>query len=298
VGAPTPAIAAAPASARPVGAAQLLRRGAPVALWYVVLIAGALIFVAPALWMLATSLKTTTQLYQRPNELLPSPISLANYWIAWFGTAPFMLFLRNTLIVTGLSVIGQVASSALVAFAFARLRWSGRDFWFALCLSTMMLPQQVTLIPLFILFTKLGWVNTFLPLTVPAFFGVPFFIFLLRQFFMGLPRELDEAAVIDGASTLEILTRILLPLCLPALAACAIFSFVAHWNDFLNPLLYLRQRDLYTLQLGLLSFYRQAGVQWELMMAASTLIMLPCLILFFLAQRVFVQGIALSGLKG
>jgi multiple sugar transport system permease protein len=290
--------AVAGAATRPRTVGRALRVGVSAVVWYAIAVGGAVLFVAPALWMLATSLKTGEQLYQRPTELIPSPLYFQNYWTAWFGTAPFNLFLRNTLIVTLASVVGQVASSALVAFSFARLRWRGRNVWFAICLSTLMLPQHVTLIPLFVIFTKLGWINTFLPLIVPAFFGVPFYIFLMRQFFLGLPRELDEAATIDGASTLQILTRIILPLALPVLAACAIFSFVAHWNDFLHPLLYLRQRDLYTLQLGLLSFYRAAGVQWELMMAASTLIMLPCLALFFLAQRVFVQGIALSGLKG
>jgi multiple sugar transport system permease protein len=272
--------------------------GIPVIAMYVVLIGGALAFVAPALWMLSTSLKTNTQLYRQPSDLLPNPIYFANYRVALLETAPFILYLRNSLIVTLTGVVGEVGSSALVAFAFARLRWVGRDFWFGLCLATLLLPGQVTLIPLFILFTRLGWVNTFLPLIVPAFFGVPFYIFLLRQFFLGLPRDFDDAAVVDGASTAQIFTQVIVPLSLPALAACAIFSFVGRWNDFLGPLIYLRDDALYTLQLGLLHFYGTAGPEWQLTMAASTVIMLPCLVMFFLAQRFFVRGIILTGLKG
>jgi multiple sugar transport system permease protein len=189
-------------------------------------------------------------------------------------------------------------SSALVAYAFARLRWRGRDILFSVCLATMMLPQQVTMIPIFVLFSKLGWINTFFPLTIPGFFGVPYLIFLLRQFFSGIPTELDEAATMDGASRGRILWSILLPLAKPALTACAIFTFVAHWNNFLGPLLYLRNKDLHTLQLGLMHFERSAGYEWNYLMAASTLIMLPCILIFVIGQRWFVQGIALSGLKG
>jgi multiple sugar transport system permease protein len=265
---------------------------------YAALIAGAVLFILPVLWMLFTATKTNAQLFTDPESWLPNPWVWSNFYNAWFTRAPFNIYLRNSVVVTGVTVVAQVASSALVAFAFARLRWVGRDIWFAVCLSTMMLPQQVTMIPIFVLFSVIGWHNSFLPLLVPAFFGHPFYIFLLRQFFLTIPLELDEAAVVDGARTGHILFRIILPLAKPALASASIFSFVAHWNDFLWPLLYLVDRELWTLQLGLNNFRGAAGPEWQLTMAASLLIMLPSLAVFFLAQRWFIQGIALTGIKG
>jgi multiple sugar transport system permease protein len=265
---------------------------------YVLLIAGALVLLSPAAWMVSTSLKSQDQLYQDPKAWIPKPFMWENYRIAWFEKGHFTLYLRNSLLIAICNVIGQVLSSALVAYAFARLRWPGREVLFVICISTMMLPGQVTMIPIFVMFTEIGWMDTFLPLIVPGFFGVPFFIFLLRQFFRGIPIELDEAAIVDGATTWGILWKILLPLSKPALASCAIFAFIWHWNNFLQPLLYLRSRELHTLQLGLMHFQRAAGPEWNYLMAASTLIMLPCLAIFFFAQRWFIHGISFSGLKG
>jgi multiple sugar transport system permease protein len=274
------------------------RRLAGHALVYLGLVAGAVLFTLPILWMLFTATKTNAQLFKDPESWLPNPVVWTNFYTAWVTRAPFNLYLRNSAFVTGTTVVAQVVSSALVAFAFARVRWVGRDIWFAICLSTLMLPQQVTMIPIFVLFSALGWHNTFLPLVVPALFGHPFYIFLLRQFFLTIPIEFDEAAVVDGARTWHVLLRIVLPLAKPALASAAIFSFVAHWNDFLWPLLYLSDRQLWTLQLGLNNFRGAAGPEWQLTMAASLLIMLPSLAVFFLAQRWFIQGIALTGIKG
>jgi multiple sugar transport system permease protein len=265
---------------------------------YVVLTAVTMVLLAPAGWMISTSLKEVKQLYSQPEAWIPTPVARQNYRIAWFEKANFSLYLRNTLYLALINVVGQVASSALVAFAFARLRWPGRDILFLVCVSTMMLPQQVTMIPVFVLFTEIGWMNTFKPLIVPGFLGVPFFIFLLRQFFRGIPQDLDEAAIMDGASTLTILLRIIIPLSRPALAACAIFCFRYQWNDFLHPLLYLRDRRLHTLQLGLMNLQRAAGIEWQYLMAVSAMIMLPPLLLFFFSQRWFIQGINFSGLKG
>ena len=265
---------------------------------YFGLVFGALLFLTPAVWMIFTALKSNEQLYKDTSSWLPNPAYWSNFYIAWVEKANFNLYLRNSIIVTGVTVIAQVVSSALVAFAFARLRWVGRDAWFGVCLSTLMLPQQVTMIPIFVFFSIIGWHDSWWPLLVPAFFGHPFYIFLLRQFFLSIPMELDEAAIVDGAHMGHVLFKIILPLSKPALASAAIFSFVAHWNDFFWPLLYLRSRELWTLQLGLQNFRGAAGPDWQLLMAASLIILMPSVILFFLAQRWFIQGIALTGIKG
>ncbi|NLA59150.1 MAG: carbohydrate ABC transporter permease, partial [Firmicutes bacterium] len=201
-------------------------------------------------------------------------------------------------IITGTVLIGTILSNSIVAYSFARLRWPGRDLLFAVLLSTIMLPQQVTMIPLFILFSKLNWVNTFLPLTVPAFFGSPFFIFLLRQFFMSIPIDLDEAARIDGCNGFMIYWKIILPISKPALATVAIFSFMWTWNDFMHPLIYLNKMERYTLSLGVVLFQTRYQVYWNLLMAISLLILLPCILMFFFAQKYFIQGIVATGLKG
>jgi len=282
---------------RYVGWARM-RRVLSATLAYAILAAVAIVLLAPAAWMLSTSLKGLRQLYQEPTAWIPRPIEWRNYPVALLEKGRFDVYFRNTLFIALANVVGQVASSALVAYAFGRLHWPGRDALFMVCISTMMLPGQVTMIPIFVMFTKIGWMDTFLPLIVPGFFGVPFFIFLLRQLFLGVPIEFDEAAIVDGASSWRILWSIVLPLAKPALASCAIFSFVWHWNDFLHPLLYLRSRERHTLQLGLMTFQRAAGPEWQYLMAASVLVMLPLLALFFLAQRWFIQGISFSGLKG
>ena len=264
---------------------------------YLLLVLLSILFILPFLWMIATSLKTESQAISYPPTLLPSPFDFANYREV-FELVPFIQFYWNTIIVTGLTVIGTVISSALVAYAFARIKGRGRNFWFILLLCTMMLPPQVTMIPVYLIFTELGWVNTFLPLIVPAFLGNAFFIFLLRQFFRAIPKELEESAIIDGCSLFGIFWRIVVPLSKPALITVAILSFMASWNDFLTPLIYLNDMSKYTLALGLQIFNGQQTMQWGPMMAASTMVIFPLILLFFFAQKHFIQGIALSGIKG
>jgi multiple sugar transport system permease protein len=265
---------------------------------YAMLILLGAMFVMPLLWMVSTSLKTNEQLGLWPPAWLPNPVISQNYPDAW-NSAPFALYLRNTLIITTLALIGQVFSASAVAYGFARLRFPGRDALFMLVLATMMLPSVVTLVPSYVLFQKLGWLNTFAPLIVPAYFGGgAFFIFLLRQFFRSIPMELSEAAKIDGASNLRILYQMILPLSKPALATVIIFSFTTSWNDFLGPLIYLSSQPNYTLTIGLQVFLQQFSTQYQFLMAVSFLMTLPVILVFFFAQQYFVQGIVMSGLKG
>lgn len=221
-----------------------------------------------------------------------------NYPEAW-SSEPFMLYTLNTLVITTLGIIGQALTASLVAFGFARLEWPGRQFLFILVLATMMLPAEVTMIPSFLIFRQLGWIDTFLPLIAPSFLGGgAFSIFLFRQFFLTLPRELDDAARVDGCGSFGIYLYILMPLCKPILATIAVFSFVAHWNDFLTPLIYLNSSDKFTLAVGLRFFQGDYGADMHLLMAASTLALLPVLVVFFLGQKYFVRSIVMSGVKG
>lgn len=264
------------------------------------------LFVAPFVWMLSTSLKTVDQVMRDPPVLIPSPMVPGNYWqVITHPKMDFPLFTRNTLIVATLCVAGTVLSSSIVAYGFAKVRFRGRGVFFALMLSTMMIPGTVLMVPQFALFRWLGdhtpiqFLGTFKPLWVGAFFGSAFNIFLLRQFFVTIPDELSEAARIDGCSELGIFTRIMLPLARPALAVVSLFTFMAVWNDFLGPLVYLQRPEQYTLALGLQTFQSQhGGTEWQLLMAASVLVLAPIVILFFLAQRTFIQGIATTGMKG
>ena len=268
------------------------------ALVYTILAPLALLVMLPFVWMLSTSLKERAAIFVFPPDWIPNPVVWANYPEA-LTMIPFSLFLRNTCIHTFSSMIGILISSSLVAYSFARLRWPGRDLLFLIVLSTMMLPFQVTMIPQFILFRKLGWIDTFLPIIVPWYFGGGAFnIFLLRQFFMTIPTELDDAARIDGCSILGIYWRILLPLAKPALAAVAIFAFQARWNAFLGPLIYLQSRENFTLALGLRLFQEQYWVEWHLLMAASIVVMMPVILVFYFSQRYFIQGIVFTGIKG
>lgn len=223
-------------------------------------------------------------------------------WANYPAALQFMNFLgclKNTCIITFVCMIGQILSASIVAFGFARMRFPGRDILFIVLLSTIMLPPQVTLIPIFKIFTSIGWYDTFYPLTVPAFFGGGvFFIFLLRQYYMTIPIEMDEAAKIDGAGTFGTFTKVILPQAKPALATVAIFSFMAHWNDFLGPLIYLSDPAKRTLALALWSFQGEHATEWHLLMAAATVVMLPLLTLFFCAQKYFIQGVVISGVKG
>jgi multiple sugar transport system permease protein len=261
------------------------------------LIPAAILFMLPFLWMLSTSLKSKPQLYMYPPILVPIPPSWSNYPTA-VTYINFLLYLRNTLIIAVSATIGALLSCSLVAYSIARIPWRGRNFLFALTVATLMLPFQVTLIPLFIVFKNMGWVGDFRPLIIPHFFGGALYIFLLRQFFMTIPMELSEAARIDGASELRIYASVIMPLAKPALATVAIFEFIARWRDYLGPLIYLNKQKLYTLSLGIYEYRSQYGAEWELLMAASVLITLPIILLFFFMQKTFVQGIALTGIKG
>ena len=258
---------------------------------------GSLMFMFPLFWMLSTSLKSNEQVYTVPTVWIPNPIVWDNYPKA-LSRMPFWLFVRNSCITSFIPVIGAVLSASLVAYSFSRLRWPGRDFWFMVLIATMMLPGQVTMIPVYVLYSKLGWINTFLPLTVPWFFGGAFYVFMLRQFFTGIPMDLSEAALMDGCSHPRIWWNIILPLSKPALATVAVFTFLFAWNDFFGPLLYLTNQRLFTLQVGLQYFREQYGVAWQELMAASLVVLLPTLVIFFIGQRFFVQGITLTGLKG
>jgi len=264
---------------------------------YMLMSVGALIFTLPFLWMISTSLKPSTQVFIYPIQWIPKPFVWRNYIDAW-KSAPFGTYYLNTVIITILTLLGTVMSSILSAYGFARLRFKGRDFLFLLILSAMMLPNQVTVIPQFIMFKFLGWLNTFFPLTIPAFFGPPYYIFLLRQYMLTLPPELDDAAFIDGCSRFQVLTLILLPLLKPAIFTMTILTFLASWNDFFGPLIYLSEMKKYTITLGLTLFRGEFITYWNWLMAASIVAILPCLLIFMLFQRYFIQGIALTGLKG
>ena len=272
------------------------------AVLYVGLIALAFLFFFPIFWTIASSLKAPYEILNFPPIIFPAQPQWQNY-VRVFTKAPFGRWIFNTVGVVGLGTAGAVLSSSLVAYSFARFRYRGRDFMFMLTLGTLMLPSQVTLIPQYILWSKMGFVNSLYPLWVPYWFGGGAFnIFLLRQFIMTLPKELDEAALIDGASRFHIFRTLILPLCVPALATVVIISFLAGWDDYLTPLVYLNSQEMYTLALGL-SFFRNypetGGLpQQHLLMAASVMTALPPVILFLAAQRYFVQGIVLSGIKG
>ena len=252
----------------------------------------------PFLWMLSTSLKAEYQVLLYPPRWIPSPIQWQNYGDV-FVKAPFVVWFGNTLLITGVSLVGTLFTASLVAYGFSRIQFWGRNFLFILLLSTMMLPDVVTLIPTFILFSRLGWVDTFLPLIVPFFFGgTPFYIFLIRQYLTTIPFDLEEAAFIDGASTFTVFWRIILPLAKPVLGTVGLFSFLSNWNDFMRPMIYLNSPEKKTLGVGLRYFQSQWGTEWALMMAAATIMIVPVLIVFFCTQRYFVKGIALSGLGG
>jgi multiple sugar transport system permease protein len=266
----------------------------------------ALPYLLPLLWMISTSLKGDAQIFPKsgdnlspisPQNLIPNPVQFQNYPDA-MSTVPFFTYLRNTLLLCAFNVFGAVLVSAIVAYGFARVQFRGREALFLLLLATMALPSQVTMIPKFALFKWLGWYGTYLPLIVPAFCGSPFFIFLMRQFFLTLPEELSEAARIEGAGEWEIFWRIVLPLSTPVLATCALFQFTATWNDFFDPLLYINDPNRYTLAYGLQQFLSSYGGKWAQLMAASTLFALPVIVLFFLTQKTFIQGIATTGSKG
>jgi len=263
-----------------------------------VLIAASLTFLAPTLWMISSSLKASTEIFVHPIVWIPKDPQWDNYLEA-FRRVDLLRFAANTGIIVFFAVLGTVISGCMVAYSLARLRWPGRDFFFSLVMATMMLPGVVTIVPRFILFRTLGWIDTFLPLTVPYWFGTATFsIFLMRQFFRTIPLELDEAARIDGAGNYRILFQIILPLSKPVLATVAVFSLLWRYNEFMNPLIYLNRMDLWTLALGVRFFNSRWNSMWELVFASGTVMLVPVLILFVAAQRYFIQGITMTGFGG
>ncbi len=267
---------------------------------HLLLLAGGVTFIFPFFWLVSTSLKAPGKEFAFPPEWIPNPIVWQNYPETLFGVLPFDQFFVNTFIISFLSLLGTVLSSALVAFGFARIQFVGRNVLFVVLLSTLMLPPSVTIIPNFILFRNLGWIDTWLPLIVPSFFGSAFSIFLMRQFYMTIPYDLDEAAKIDGASNFLILWRIMIPLSMPVLATIAVLSFMDDWNAFLRPLIFITAIDKQMLGVGL-AFFRglSSGYsKWNLMMAASAMMTLPIILLFFFAQHYFVKGIVMTGMGG
>ncbi|MFF2501116.1 carbohydrate ABC transporter permease [Peribacillus sp. NPDC058075] len=268
------------------------------ALVFVILILGSIVLLIPLWWMISTSLKTPAEIAQHPPSLLPATFRFSNYIEAW-QTGAFTRWGLNSLFISVFATVGHVFVNSLVAYGFAKIKFKGRNALFVILLATMLIPAFVTLVPQYIIFSKLGWVNTYLPLIAPAFLGSAFYIFLLRQFMLTIPNELSEAAIMDGASHLRIWWHIMLPLTKPALIIVALFAFNGAWNDLLGPLLYLNDEKLYTLQLGLQTFKGNVQVQWHYLMAMSFTVMLPTLILFFIFQRHFIEGSNLSsGSKG
>lgn len=265
---------------------------------YLVLVLFSCFFILPWVWMISTSLKSPQELSVYPPVWVPNPLRWDNY-VSAFRQAAFSLYFRNTLMIALPSVIGALLANTAVAYGFARIQWPGRDAVFALVLATMILPGFVTFIPLYLVFRNLGWLNTYLPLIVPTFTGNAFYIFLLRQFLMGLPEELSDAARVDGASEFRTFTQVILPLAKPALAVVALFQFITSWNAYFGPLIYLNDIDRYTISLGIAnmqSTYGFSNFAW--IMAATVMSVVPIIVLFFFAQRTFIEGIAMTGLKG
>lgn len=272
------------------------RKVVKIILSHVLLIFFSICFALPLFWLISTSLKPNEEIFIFPPKWIPSHPFWGHYKTA-ISFIPFFRYLFNTLTICVFTVIGAVLSSSFVAYGFSRIQWPERDIIFMLLISTMMIPYAVVMIPLFVVFKNLRWINTFKPLIIPAYFGPAFFTFLLRQFFMTIPAELSDAARIDGASELYIYWNIILPLARPALAVVILFQFIGSWNDFLGPLIYLRSDEKYTLALGLQQFRSALLTEWGGLMAASTLVTLPIVVLFFFTQKTFIQGISLTGLK-
>lgn len=264
---------------------------------YLALGLGAVILMLPFVFQISTSLKSLDQVFVFPIQWIPHPIVWSNY-PGVFTQIPFFQYILNTVEITAFGVVGSLIGSSLAAYPFARMRFPGKNALFLLMLATLMVPAWVTLIPQFLLFRFFGWMDTYYPFIIPAFAANPFYTFLIRQFMMTIPVELDDAAKIDGAGSFRILTQILLPLSAPALATVGIFAFLGYWNDFLGPLIYLSTPSKFTIAIGIAYFEGEFRTNFPLMMATATMAMLPPLILFFLAQRLFIEGVAMTGLKG
>ena len=284
------------------------------ALAHLLLLSLGVLYVLPFAWQLTTSLQPDTDRFRLPPAVIPAPSAVDERMEQVLGAdlvyqptlehyrqgttrVPMLLFFRNTILVCALTVAGTVLSSSLIAYGFAIVRWPGRDLIFFVMLATIMLPPHVTMIPVFIIWKQLGLINTYAPLVVPAFLGTPFFIFLFRQFYLTIPRDLVDSARVDGASEPRIWASIVMPLSVPVIAVTALFSFLGAWNDFLGPLIYLADQDRFTLSLGLAMFRTQYGSEYGQMMAVSTLMVVPIIVLFFIAQKTFIQGIKTTGLK-
>jgi multiple sugar transport system permease protein len=268
-------------------------------LGYIALIFLSFLFAIPLFISVGDSLKGFQEVYRAPRTWIPENPQWSNYVDIFTSGLPFHLFFVNTIVITSLALFGEVLSSSIVGYSFARLRWPFRDFFFVLLLSTLMLPGQITMIPVFLLFNELGWVNTWLPLIVPSFFGGGVFnIFLMRQFYKTIPDALEDAAKIDGCSQLRILFTIMMPLAKPAIATICVLGFIAHWNNFMGPLIYLSDYTKYPISLGIKSFQDAQAIFPHYIMAASLVALVPVLIIFFSAQRYFVKGIVLTGIKG
>ncbi len=264
---------------------------------YLFLLVFAMGFLLPFFFLLTGSFKTSSELFSVPFRWLPKHFTLENY-VQVFTKIPFFRYLRNTIIIVVLNMIGALVSNSLIAYGFSRLRWPGRDKIFMIVIATMILPYQVTLSPLYLMYTKIGWIGTFIPLTLPGFFGNAFFIFLMRQFLVGIPKELTESARIDGAGEFTIFLRLIMPISKPVLATVAIMSFMNSWKDFLGPLVFLGSDKLYTLSLAASMLRSNLNPNWELLLALGVVMVLPVLILFFVLQKYFIQGITMSGIKG
>ncbi|MDR3174753.1 MAG: carbohydrate ABC transporter permease [Treponema sp.] len=263
----------------------------------IMLIMLSVIMLFPFFWLIRSAFMTQREIQTMPIKWLPSKFNFDNF-IGALSAAPFIVYFRNSALLVMVNMIGSILSSSFVAFGFGRLKYKGQGILFALLISSMMIPATVLMIPQFVGWTVLGAYNTFIPLTLPAFFGSAFYVFLLRQFYMGIPRDYDEAAFVDGANYFTIYWRIIMPLSKPALCSVGVFTFMGTWNDFMGPLLYLERQSLRTVALGLQIFLGQYRVQLNYLMAASTLAVIPMIVLFFFAQRYFIEGITFSGLKG
>lgn len=264
---------------------------------YALFVALAIAFFMPLFWLVTTSLKSPDEVFRYPIQWIPKVLRWDNY-ARLFETSPMARYLLNTVFITVIGVIGNVIGSSIAAYAFARMRFRGKNVMFFIMIATMMVPIWVTIIPSFIIFSRIGWVDTYLPILVPAFFAVPFSTFLLRQFFLGIPVEIEDAARIDGASTLRLFLTIVLPMSKPAILMVVIFSFLAHWEDFLRPLIYLNSQELFPISLGIANFMGTQQSELWLTMAAATLALLPPILVFVVAQKWFIQGIVVSGVKG
>lgn len=268
--------------------------------WYIIVAALSVIFVLPFIWMLSTAFKTAPQCVDYPPTFIPRPFTLRSFQEV-FSISPILTYIRNSVVISLLNIVGTLVSCSLVAYGFARFRCREKNFWFTILLSTMMIPSFTLIIPQFSLYVKLGWVNTILPLTLPSFLATnAFSVFILRQFFMSFPRELDEAARLDGYSYFGVLTRILLPNSKTSMFVVALFCFVGTWNDFFGPLIYLNDMEKYTLAVGLVMLKASQGATLDMgpMMAAALLAVIPTFILYLTCQKYFVQGVVTSGLKG